>query len=43
MAQDVLNEVMKDDRIKNCQIEIDKVGAVENLDSFSITLSKERS
>lgn len=42
MANDILSEIMKDVRIKNCQIEVDKVGAVENLDSFSVILSKVR-
>ena len=42
MVQQTLDLIMEDKRIKKCEVEIDKVGIVENVDSFSITLSQER-
>ncbi|MSP33618.1 MAG: dihydroneopterin aldolase [Rickettsiales bacterium] len=42
MVQQTLDLIMEDERIKKCEVEIDKVGIVENVDSFSITLSQER-
>jgi dihydroneopterin aldolase len=42
MVQQTLDLIMEDKRVKKCQVEIDKVGIVENVDSFSITLSQER-
>ncbi len=41
MAQDIMNEIMQDSRISKCKLEIDKVGAVESLESFSITIEQE--
>ena len=41
MAQDMMNEIMQDSRISKCKLEIDKVGAVESLESFSITIEQE--
>lgn len=41
MAQDIMNEIMQDSRISKCKLEIDKVGAVESLESFSIIIEKE--
>lgn len=41
MAQDMMNEIMQDIRITKCKLEIDKVGAVESLESFSITIEQE--
>ncbi len=38
MAQEVMNLIMEDKRIKKCKLEIDKVGAVEGIESFSVTL-----
>lgn len=42
MAQKMLDEIMQDQRIKNCTLEIDKVGALDFIDSASITLSAKR-
>lgn len=42
MVQQILDLIMEDKRVKKCQVEIDKVGVVENIESFSITLSQER-
>ncbi len=41
MAQDIMNEIMQDRRISKCKLEIDKVGAVESLESFSIIIEQE--
>lgn len=41
MAQTLMDEILKDKRISRCKLEIDKVGAVENVDSFSITIEQE--
>lgn len=40
MAQQVMNLIMQDSRIIRCKLEIDKLGAVESLDSFSVTLEQ---
>jgi 7,8-dihydroneopterin aldolase/epimerase/oxygenase len=42
MVYDIMNLIMEDKRIKNCRLEIDKIGAVEGLDSFSVTDFRER-
>ncbi len=42
MAQSLLAEVMSDFRIKKCKLEIDKVGAIDFVDSASITIEQER-
>lgn len=42
MVGEILNLIMQDHRIKKCQIEIDKIGAVAGLESFSITEIRER-
>jgi len=42
MAQEVLNEIMQDARIIRCKIEIDKVGALDFVESASITLEEKR-
>ena len=42
MVQQMLDLIMKDVRIKKCEIEIDKVRVVENIESFSVTLMQER-
>lgn len=42
MAQQVMNLIMQDDRIIRCKLEIDKLGAVESLDSFSVTLEQNK-
>lgn len=42
LAQMVMNKIMEDSRVKRCQLEIDKVGVVESVDSFSITIEQKR-
>lgn len=42
MAAELINEIMQDQRIKRCKLEIDKVGVVEGVDSFSVTIEQER-
>ncbi|MBU6339187.1 MAG: dihydroneopterin aldolase [Rickettsiales bacterium] len=41
MAQDVMDKILEDKRINKCKLEIDKVGAVEMLESFSVTIEQE--
>ncbi|MES2961821.1 MAG: dihydroneopterin aldolase [Pseudomonadota bacterium] len=40
MAQNIMDEIMQDSRVKRCKIEIDKVGAVEAVESFSVTIEQ---
>lgn len=42
LAQEILDLIMQDSRIKKCEVEVDKVKVVENVESFSITLVSER-
>ncbi len=42
MAQEVMNLILQDRRVKKCRLEIDKVGAVESLDSFAIAIEQTR-
>jgi dihydroneopterin aldolase len=42
MAQQVMNLIMEDSRITRCRLEIDKVGVVENVESFSVTIEQKR-
>jgi dihydroneopterin aldolase len=42
MAQEVMNKIMEDSRIKRSKLEIDKVGAVEFVESFSVTIEQFR-
>ena len=42
MAQEIMDLIMSDQRISKCKLEIDKVGAVDCLESFSVTISKSR-
>jgi len=42
MVQEVLDLIMEDQRIKKCKIEVDKMHVIENIDSFSITLTQKR-
>ena len=42
MAQDLLDIIMKDDRVTKCELEVDKVGVIEDVESLSITLTEER-
>ena len=42
MAQEVMNKIMEDARVKSCKLEIDKVGVVEFVESFSVTIEQHR-
>ena len=42
LTQEMIDLIMLDQRVRKCEIEIDKVGIVENVESFSITLKQER-
>jgi FolB domain-containing protein len=42
MADEILNLIMANTKVKKCKLEIDKIGAVADLDSFSITDIRER-
>jgi dihydroneopterin aldolase len=42
MAAEVINIIMEDKRIKKCKLEIDKVGAVDGVESFSIAIEQKR-
>lgn len=42
LTQAIMDEIMQDTRITECKLEIDKVGAVEDLESFSITITQSR-
>ncbi len=42
LAQNILELIMQDERVKKVELEIDKLKVVENVDSFSITLTQER-
>lgn len=42
MTKAILDKIMEDERIQRCKVEIDKVGAIESLESASITLEKTR-
>ena len=42
MAQGLVDVIMEDKRIFKCKLEIDKVGVVEGVDSFSVTLEQIR-
>lgn len=41
MIQDVMDEIMSDSRLKKCILEIEKVGAVADLESFSVTIEQD--
>ena len=42
MTKAILDKIMEDERILRCKVEIDKVGAIQSLESASITLEKIR-
>ena len=42
MAGSIIEAIMEDGRVKKCRLEIDKVGAVENLESFSVILERQQ-
>lgn len=41
MAADIMDDILTDKRIAKCSLEIDKVGAVADLESFSVTIKRE--
>ncbi len=42
MNQEILEMIMSDGRIDRCILEIDKIGVIKDVESFSVTLTKER-
>lgn len=38
MAAEIMSKLMEDKRIRRCKLEVDKVGAIKDIDSFSIIL-----
>lgn len=42
LAQEIMNKIMEDNRIKRCKLEVDKVGVVESVESFSVTIEQKR-
>lgn len=40
MAQQVMDVILEDQRIKACTLEVDKVGVIDGVDSFSIIISQ---
>ncbi len=41
LAQSLMDVILEDQRISKCKLEIDKVGVVKNVDSFSVTIEQE--
>lgn len=41
LAQTLMDAILEDHRISKCKLEIDKVGVVENVESFSVTIEQE--
>lgn len=42
LTQKILDTIMEDSRISYCQLEVDKVGVFDFVDSFSITIEQRR-
>jgi FolB domain-containing protein len=42
MTQEIMNVIMSDQRIKRCKLEVDKVGVIDSVESFSIVIEKTR-
>lgn len=40
LAGEIVKKIMQDSRIKRCKVEIDKMKAVEGVESFSVTIEK---
>lgn len=40
MAAEIMKKIMEDHRISRCRLEVDKVGVIAGIDSFSITLEE---
>lgn len=42
LAAQIMKKIMEDKRIKKCTLEVDKVGVVEGVESFSVTITEEQ-
>ena len=42
MAQEIMDLIMQNQKVKKCKLEIDKVGSIDFIDSFSVTIEQER-
>ncbi len=42
MAQEIMDLIMQNPKVKKCKLEIDKVGSIDFIDSFSVTIEQER-
>lgn len=42
LAQEIINEIINDERIKKCKLEIDKIGIADSVESASITIEHNR-
>lgn len=40
MTAEILDKIMEDKRVSRCKLEVDKVGVIDGIDSFSITLER---
>lgn len=40
MTAEIMREIMEDPRISRCKLEVDKVGVIADVDSFSVTLEQ---
>lgn len=40
MAGEIMKKIIEDRRIKRCKLEVDKIGVIDGIDSFSITLEQ---
>lgn len=42
LTQEVMDVILEDGRVKKCKLEIDKVGVVDGVESFSVTIEQVR-
>lgn len=42
MAQEILEIIMIDPRVKRCKVELDKIGAIDCVESFAVVIEKVR-
>ncbi len=42
MTQEIMNVIMSDSRVKRCKLEVDKVGVVDLVESFSVIIEQTR-
>ena len=42
MAQEIANLIFRNSKVKKCKVEVDKVGVVQGVDSFSVTIEQGR-